>query len=219
MPMKLYNNDLSPFTTRVRIQIRAKGLEDEIQIVPRPEVDIYKTINPTGKVPCLDTGAGFNLPESETICEFIEDSFPEPSLRGHTALGKARVRLFSRFADLYVMHGMGILFTQFNAKPRDPARVEEGFQKLDEGARHIETYLSGHRYATEERLTLADCALVPVLFFCNVVPPGFGGTPFEGRAKAKAYYERITAEDAECARAVAEMGVALQAFIAAQRAA
>jgi glutathione S-transferase len=219
MPMKLYNNDLSPYTTRVRLQIRAKGLENEIQITPRPDVDLYKAINPTGKVPCLDTGAGFNLPESETICEFIEDSYPEPSLRGHTALGKAKVRLFSRFVDLYVMHGMTILFGQFNAKPRDPARVEDGMKHLDDGLRLIETYLSGHRYAAEERFTLADCALVPALFFCNVVPQGFGGTPFEGRAKAKTYYERITAEDALCARAIEEMGVALQAFIAAQRAA
>jgi glutathione S-transferase len=217
--MQLYNNDLSPYTTRVRLQIRAKGLENEIRIVPRPDIDAYKAINPTGKVPCLDTGAGFHLPESETICEFIEDSYPDPSLRGRTVLGKAKVRLFSRFVDLYVMQGLTTLFGQFNAKPRDPARVEEGFQKVDEGLRLIETYLSGHRYAVEERFTLADCALVPALFFCNTVPPGFGGTPFEGRAKAKAYYERVTADDAECARAVAEMGAALQAFIAAQRAA
>jgi glutathione S-transferase len=218
MPMKLYNNDLSPFTTRVRIQIRAKSLENEIQIVPRPDIDLYKLINPTGKVPCLDTGAGFNLPESETICEFIEDSFPEPSLRGHTALGKAKVRLFSRIADIYVMGGMSILFGQVSAKPRDPARVEEGMLKLDEGLRLIEQYLSGHLYATEEKLTLADCALVPTLFFCNVVPPGFGGTPFEGRAKAKAYYERIIADDMQCAKAVQEMGVALQAFMASRAA-
>ncbi|MBL8549088.1 MAG: glutathione S-transferase family protein [Hyphomonadaceae bacterium] len=218
MPMKLYNNDLSPFTTRVRLQIRAKGLENDVQIVPRPDIDLYKAINPTGKVPCLDTGAGFNLPESETICEFIEDSFPEPSLRGHTALGKAKVRLFSRFADLYIMDGLGVLFGQVSANPRDPARVDEGFRKLDEGMRLIETYLSGHLYATEERFTLADCALVPTLFFCSVMPPGFGRTPFEGRAKVKAYYERIIADDMHCARAVQEMGVALQAFMKARAA-
>lgn len=218
MPMKLYNNDLSPYTGRVRIQIRAKGLENEIEIAPRPDADAYKALNPTGKVPSLDTGAGFVLPESETIAEYIEDCYPEPSLRGHTALSKAKVRLVARLVDLYVMGAMNILFAQSRAKPRDEALSAEGVAKLDEALTLIESYVGPRLYAVEDRLTLADCALVPALFFCTTMPRAFGKEPFLGHERLKAYYERITTDDAHCARVAQEMGVALQALLS-QRAA
>ena len=155
MPMKLYNADLSPFTGRVRLQIRAKGLENEIQIVPRPEPDLYKVISPTGKIPCLDTGLGFHLPESETICEFIEDSFPEPSLRGAGALGAARVRLFARLVDLYLLAGMNLLFGQFTANPRDTADYPDGVWTLPPNLRRGE--VERDRYVAigeSDRMTL-----------------------------------------------------------------
>ena len=214
MPMQLINANLSPYTTRNRIQIRAKGLDKEISLIPRMEPDAYKLIAPTGRIPCLEVADGVHLIESETIAEFIEDTFPAPSLRGSGALGKARVRLFARLLDLYFLAGLNILFGQFAANPRDPAKIEEGLAKIDEGLAHIEHYLpEGARYAAENRLTLADCALAPAFFFANVVPGAFGKAAFLGHAKAKAYFDAISAADPHVKRAVAEMGVALQEFL------
>jgi glutathione S-transferase len=73
------------------------------------------------------------------------------------------------------------------------------------------------RYAVESRLTLADCALVPAFFFCNIIPTVFGQAPFAGKDKAKRYYDRIIAEDAECGRLAQEIGAALVAWQQAQR--
>jgi glutathione S-transferase len=212
MALTLYNADLSPFASRVRLQIRAKGLENEFLMKPRLEGDAFRQISPTGKVPCLDVGA-YQLPESETICEFIEDSYPDPSLRGHTALGKAKVRLASRLVDLYLMPGFTLLFGQMGAKPRDGALVEEGLRKVDDALGIIEPLLEGRRYALENRLTLADCALVPAFFFCAAIHPGFGKEAFNGRVKAKAYYETLTNEDDQCARIIGEMADGLKAMM------
>ena len=110
MPLTLINANLSPYTTRNRIQIRAKGLENEIALAPRMELDAYKLIAPTGRIPCLDTGHGFHIIESETIAEYIEDVFPDLSLRGKDALSRAKVRLFSRLLDIYYLAGINILF-------------------------------------------------------------------------------------------------------------
>ena len=215
MPMTLINANLSPYTTRNRIQIRAKGLENEIALAPRMELDAYKLIAPTGRIPCLDTGKGFHIVESETIAEYIEDVFPAQSLRGRDALSGAKVRLFSRLLDTYYLAGLNILFGQFSAKPRNETRVEDGLAKLEEGLRYIEHYLpEGATYAVEDRLTLADCAIAPALFYANVVPPAFGKEPFLGHAKAKAYFKRISAADPFVKRAIEEMGVALQEFLA-----
>jgi glutathione S-transferase len=215
MTMQLINADLSPYTTRNRIQIRAKGLDSEIALVPRMELDAYKLVAPTGRIPCLKTKEGFHLVESETIAEYIEDTFPQHSLRGEGALGAAKVRLFTRLLDVYYLAGLNILFGQFQANPRDPAKVEDGLAKIDEGLRLIEHYLPDDAvYATEDRLTLADCALVPALFYAGGLATAFGREPFLGHAKAQTYYARITAKDPHCKRAVEEMAKSLQEFLA-----
>jgi glutathione S-transferase len=214
MALTLYDAHLSPFTTRVRIQIRAKGLENEIQITPRPAIDAYRAITPIGKIPSLDVG-GFVLPESETIAEFIEDSYPEPSLRGHTAIGKAKVRLLARLADLYLMPSFGILFGQM--QKRDPERVKEGLEGVSKALDYIEHYLEGPRYATQNRLTLADCALAPAMFFSTAIQPAFGQKPFEGHDKAASYFKTLVAEDALVGQAVEEMSTALKAFMSGNR--
>ncbi len=216
MPMTLYNADLSPFASRVRLQIRAKGLENEILIAPRPAIEDYRQIAPMGKVPCLDTGAGFNLPESETIAEFIEDSFPEPSLRGHTALGKAKVRLLSRLVDLYHIPAFFEAFALAQSPERDEAKIASVWERVDQALAHIERYLEGPLYATQGRLTLADCALVPALFFHTALEPAFGRTAFQSSAPVRAYYEKLTDQDQMVARIIEEMADGLKKMMAAR---
>ncbi|WP_395645575.1 glutathione S-transferase family protein [Terricaulis sp.] len=216
MPLTLYNNNLSPYASRNRLQVRAKGLENEIALTPRPDVEIYRTISPTAKMPALDVG-GFVLPESETIAEYIEERFPEPSLHGRDALGRAKVRLFARFVDVYLTPGFNILFAQAGAKERDAKKIEEGLAMLAEGLGYIDHYLGDAAYAAEGRLTLADCALVPALFYANLIPTMFGGKAFLGHGKVQRYYARITSEDAHAKRVAEEMGVALQEWMASQR--
>lgn len=217
MAMILYNNDLSPFTARVRMQIRAKGLENDIRIAPRPEGDAYLKINPTGRVPALDTGMGFVLPESDTIVEFIEDAFPERSLRGHTALGKAKVRLLARFADIYLTAGLTPLFNQFSANPRDPAEVKRGVDAVTQALGYIEGVIEGPLFALENRLTTADCTLIAPLFFCNIIGPAFGADVFRAAPKTRSYYEAITRDNEAARQTVAELGAAVAAFTAQQR--
>lgn len=217
MSMTLYNNDLSPFTARVRMQIRAKALENEIRITPRPEGDAYLKIVPTGRVPALDTGMGFVLPESETIVEFIEDAFPERSLRGHTALGKAKVRLLARYADVYLQAGLAPLFNQFSANPRDPAEVKRGIDAVTQALGYIEGVIEGPLFALENRLTTADCTLLAPLFFCNIVGGAFGADVFKNAPKTKAYFETITRDNAAAQQTAGEIGAAVAAFTSQQR--
>ena len=82
--MKLYQTNLSPFPTRVRLLLYAKNIAMEI-VEPSGIHDAqpkgsYLDINPLGRVPALQLDDGRVLPESEVICEYLEDTFPEPSL-------------------------------------------------------------------------------------------------------------------------------------------
>ena len=83
--MQLYQTYLSPFPTRVRLMLYAKGIDCEIVEPPGFHGDprskgSYLAINPIGRVPALVLDDGRVLPESEVICEYLEEAFPEPPL-------------------------------------------------------------------------------------------------------------------------------------------
>src|SRR5437868_3146275 len=100
--MKLYNANLSPYASRIRLQLYIKGLKAEIVELGAggshtPE---YAKMNPLERIPTLDDG-GFHLPESSAIGEYIEDLHPTPSLRPADAKERAKMRVVFNIADQY----------------------------------------------------------------------------------------------------------------------
>src|SRR5262249_50418892 len=159
----LYSNNLSPFASRARLAIYAKGLNVEIADPPggtkSPE---YLAANPMGRVPALVLDDGTVLPESDVIVDYLEDAFPTPSLRPDTAEARARARLAARVGDLYVMPAIGPLFGQVNPATRDAAVVNGAFDKLDEALGWLNRFLGEGPYALGDKLTIADCTLAPI---------------------------------------------------------
>ena len=83
----LYDMPVSNNGARVRLIIRAKGLDKRcgIKIVPPSDIgglksESYLRLNPQGKMPLL-VEDGFAIPESDTICRHLIDSYQnyEPS--------------------------------------------------------------------------------------------------------------------------------------------
>ncbi|MBC7104002.1 MAG: glutathione S-transferase N-terminal domain-containing protein [Parvibaculum sp.] len=71
--MKMYNAQLSPYATRCRMAIYAKDLDVEFLDMPDPDLEQeFHRVAPMGKVPVLIDGDVI-VPESETICEYLED--------------------------------------------------------------------------------------------------------------------------------------------------
>jgi glutathione S-transferase len=209
--LKLYNSDLSPFASRCRIQIYAKGLD--VAVVDPPGgagTDAFKAINPTGKIPALEVD-GVILPESEVICEFLEDRFPEPPLRPAGDLDRARMRLLAELCDAYVVPSLTTLFRQFPPYERDPATASSCVAEVETGLDRIEAFMGKGPYAVDGRLTLADCSLAPALFFVVRLLPALGArNPLESRPKLQAWWNAVR-EDESVKRVMSEMRAALQA--------
>ncbi|HJP35366.1 MAG TPA: glutathione S-transferase family protein [Gammaproteobacteria bacterium] len=187
--MKLYNADLSPYCARVRIQLKAKNLDAEIADATKFEK--FTDFNPIGKIPAMDVD-GETLPESQVICDYLEETHPEPSLVPDTPLAFARMSLLSRIGDLYVITGLGALYGQMDPTKRDQAVVDKNMAELNKGLGFLEQYLSGGTYAVGDKLTLADCTLMPFLFFVPKVVPMFGNPePFKDYPKVRKYFEEI----------------------------
>lgn len=210
MALKLYQSNLSPFATRVRILAHAKGVK--LECVPpaggslkSPE---FLAINPLGKIPCLSHDGGV-LPESEIICEYLEDAFPSPTLRPVDPQARARVRLLSRIGDMYIAPHLLKLFGQLSPKTRDAAIIDQAFSDLNTALGQIAHFLEGPEYAAGGRLSLADCTLAPLLFFIDAfLAPTFGrSSPLQN--KMKEYYEGVQ-QDPHVGRGLSEMRMALE---------
>ena len=192
--MKLYNNDISPFSARCRMVIQLKGLEveliDPFAGMPREE---WLALTPLGKVPALVLDDGTVLPESETICEYLEEVYPEPALLPDNPRDRAHVRLLSRIGDLYLLEPLSTLFGNIDPATRNAEDVKQGFEELETALGWLSHYLDGSGHAAFGRLTLADCALVPILFFVRRIPEFFGrrNCLLDNHPKAIAYWRGV----------------------------
>lgn len=211
MSMKLYNAQLSPFSARVRLAIYAKGLDVEIVdgfSSPELEAELEK-LNPMHKVPTLLID-GKALPESEVICEYLEDLGLGTPLRPKDPAEAARVRLLSRIGDLYIMEPMTKLFGQINPKGRDQALVDRELAELAKGIGWLGHYIDGSPYAVGGRLSLADCTLAPMLFFYEQIGPMFAvADVFTNVPTLKSYFAGLKS-DPHVARVLSEIDTALR---------
>lgn len=211
--MKLYNVNLSNFAAKCRIAIYEKGAQ--VDLVPIPGGDLksaeYLKIYPMGKTPCLDAG-GQMIGESEVINEYLEDKFPEPALLPKDAEGRARTRSFTRFHDLYIDPPLRVLFGQIAAPEKDTKLIGEKIGELKTRMDQLNDMLSSGPYATGSSFSLADCALVPTMFFLNVIMPAMGGgDPIDGRPNVAAWWSSVQKRPS-VAKVLGEQQQALQTF-------
>jgi len=211
MTMTLYSWDLSPYSARVRMQIYAKGLTN-IAIEPPPTYGTRKFYedHPIGRIPLLEID-GEAIAESNVIAEYLEEIHPEPSLRGATPRENAHVRTLARIGEIYLLNNTFMLAVQTRvlAAENPVTTGNEGIIALLGGQVASSTRaldrMIGRGFACLGRLTLADCALVPALFFLEAVLPGTGlADPIAANANVAAYWAAIRGEES-AARILVEL--------------
>jgi len=198
--LKLFQVYDSPFPTRVRLLLRAKNIPHQIIEPPgfkwdgTPKGD-YLEINPIGRVPALVLEDGRALPESEVICEYLEDAYPEPPLRPADPFARATMRLISRICDIYLVMAMVPLFNA-SGRPRkswDPDRLAAAMGEIAKALAYLEEYIGTEGYAVGKALTQADGALVPQLVLASEWAPMVFGLedPLPAFPKLSAYWTAI----------------------------
>ena len=197
--MKLYGSRLSPFVERVILAAKLKGIEGEIELAYPPgglKSDDYLAISPLGKVPALEEG-DFRLPESQVICDYLEERFPQTLLLPEDPEARARIRLICRLVDLYAFDGLVPLFGQapLPEADRDAALIADSLAKLETALNAIEAVIRPIGRAHGDDWSLADCALVPLFFYLQLLMPGFGADPTQGRPKLHAWLNAMADEE------------------------
>ena len=212
MTMKLYSWDLSPYSARVRMQIYAKGLTDiAIEQPPTYGTPKFYKDHPIGRIPLLEID-GEAIPESAVIAEYLEEIYPEPSLLGATSRENAHIRTLARIGDIYLMNNTFMLAGQTRAlAAQTPVTTgNEGIVALLGGqlassTKALDRMIGRDGFACLGRVTLADCALVPALFFLENALRGTGlADPIAANANVAAYWDAIQ-KDEYAARILVEL--------------
>lgn len=210
--MKLYTGDLSPYSAKVRMQIYAKGIKDDIHFtLPTNFMQgKFSETSPIGRIPVLELDDGSIIPESEVISEYLEEVFPEHSMLGSDPKTRADVRVISRIADIYLMNNIFMSLRQVNRKTRIDAIRDLFVAQVVRGLGALEKHLGDGEFAVGDIMTMADCTLVPALWMCqNTVPTLDVPNPMEGHPKVLAYWERIQKNEIG-AKVIAEIDAGLQ---------
>jgi glutathione S-transferase len=225
--MKLYQTYTSPFPTRVRLVLYAKGIEAEIIEPPgfhssAESKGDYLAINPIGRVPTLVLDDGRALPESEVICEYLEDAYPEPPLRPADPFERAQARLIARLCDFYLVMAMVPLFNASAQARRDwrPDKIDAAFAEIRKVLGYLELHIGEAGYAVGRTLTHADGALAPQLVLAFEWAPTLFDRPssFGEHAKLARYWDAIQ-KDQIAARLIEETREAIAGEQARARAA
>src|SRR6201993_3094480 len=100
--MILHHGWRSSASRRIRLCLEEKGLAYQSHVVDMANMEHhspdYLKINPLGVIPTL-VHDGKPLHESGTICEYLDESFPDPPLRPDTPYERGEMRNWIRHID------------------------------------------------------------------------------------------------------------------------
>jgi glutathione S-transferase len=162
---RLYHVPLSPFCRKVRLSLAEKKIEVELveERYWEAEADFMRR-NPAGKVPVLKID-GKMMTESMPICEYIEETRPEPSLMPKDPVARQEVRrLVGWFDDKFHSEVTSkLLYERVNKKVMgqgypDSSNVKAGAKAIKYHLDYMTWLLDHRRWLAGDVMTLADFA-------------------------------------------------------------
>ena len=205
--MKFYNS-VGPNPRVVKMFMAEKALD-----IPRVEVNLiagenrgdpYKAKNPSGQMPALELDDGVVLAEILPICEYLEETHPNPPLIGTNAEERAVTRMWTRRIDLNICEPManGFRFSEglrlFQNRIRCIPEAADGLKATArEKLAWLDGLVAGRQYLAGDRFTLADILLYAFVDFGAGV-----GQPLDPANKnLAAWKERVAARPSVAASA------------------
>jgi glutathione S-transferase len=162
---RLYHAPLSPFCRKVRLTLAEKRIEVELveERYWEPSPDFLRR-NPAGKVPVLRMDAKM-MSESQAICEFLDETVPQPPLIPRDADARYEVRRLCAWFDdtFYSEVTSKLLHERVNKKIQgqgypDSKNVKAGALRIKYHLDYMGGLLDQRRWLAGDQMTLADLA-------------------------------------------------------------
>ena len=192
--LRLRHFPLCPFSRKVRVALREKELEADLEPVePWHQQTDLMALNPAAEVPVLEEGE-HAVADSWAICEYLEETRPAPTLLGQSVLERAETRRLVAWFDVkFVREVTDLIWRQKLIKRiRDNETPDSGAVRAGLGHIHAHLeyigFLFAHRnWLAGEELSLADIAAAAQLSVLDYL----GDVPWDKHPEAKVWYARI----------------------------
>jgi glutathione S-transferase len=160
---RLYHFALSPFCRKVRLVLAEKKIDVELidEKYWEPTTEFLRR-NPAGQVPVLKID-GMNLTESTAICEYLEETVPEPPLMPREPKARAEVRRLVGWFDgkFHSEVTANLVYERVNKKVMrggypDGRAVKTGATRIKYHIDYMAWLLDHRRWLAGDRMTVAD---------------------------------------------------------------
>jgi glutathione S-transferase len=191
--LKLCGFPISNYFSKARIAMLEKGLQFELDPTCRPsQDDAFLARTPMGKVPFIEVD-GAQLSESQVICEYLEDAFPQKPLYPRDPMERARVRELITILELHMELVARRLYPQvFFGAPADEGVKQAVEKELTRGVRAFRMRAKFDPYVAGGQLTFADCAAFVHLPLVSLATKlAYGHDMLESMPQIKAYLKMV----------------------------
>jgi len=187
--LKIIETNTAPNPRRVRIFLAEKGIS-----IPFEQRDLmtgelkeagFSAMNPLQQVPVLVLDDGTAISESVAICRYFEEVQPDPPLFGSGPVGRARVEMWQRRADLGLWFHIAQAFRHLHPKmaqlevPQVAAWGEANKDKATEMMEIFDTQLRQNRFVAGNDYSIADITAQVAIDFLKpakiTMPDGLAG--------------------------------------------
>jgi glutathione S-transferase len=197
--MKLHTFVGSPNGRKVEVVINHLGLDTEIEYHDFFAGDLrspdFVALNPNAMVPTLVDGA-FTLWESNAIMQYLADKAGSEALFPRDLQKRADITRWQFWEVAHFNKAFSVLAFETVVKPKlklgetNHAMVEIARGELARFAPVLERSLEGRRYLVEDRITIADYAVIKLESYRSGVP--FDWSPFRN---VNSYFDRVAASE------------------------
>ncbi len=162
---RLYHFPLSPFCRKVRLVLAEKKIEVELveERYWEPSGEFLRR-NPAAKVPILKMD-GKMMADSNAICEYLDEKYPEPALMPRDVDGRYEVRRLVAWFDDKFHHEVTskLLYERVNKKLMgtgypDSTNVKAGAKAVKYHLDYMAWLLDHRRWLAGDVMTMADFA-------------------------------------------------------------
>ncbi len=192
--LRLFHWPFDPASRLVRLACAEKGLDPELVVSPTwaPHPDMA-ALAPGAAAPALAHMSGFSACGSRAICEYLEESLPEPALLPGSPEARAEARRLWAWAEEGFAEVTDTLLTervwQWERRGREPdtARLRRGLHALRGRLTFLNMLAEARSYLAGRTLSLADLAAAAHLSAYDY----FGDIAWDSVPDLKAWYMRL----------------------------